>query len=220
MHPLDRHRSQFRRLEVIDDSIEQKSIQSLSRSHDLHKRLMEFMKEGVVVVSTQLNLIYLNHQAKQIYKMLGESLDQSETLTTAIVGISRRFREIQEQKILVAECQLTEDRRIRIRACRLADEWKGVWEGTESDRPDLLIFLEDRSANFKEDLKIEQLKYKLTEREIEIWQLLLQAYSYQEIARSLQISLNTVKFYVKNIYNKKRCSLEEAQVIYLDSQNK
>lgn len=220
MHPLDRHRSQFRRLEVIDDSIEQDSIQSLSRSHDFQKRLMEFMKEGVVVVSTQLNLVYLNQQAKQIYKMLGESLDRSEKLTSAIVDLSRRFREIQEQNISIAECQLTSAQKIRIRACRLPDGWKGALAETPSDYPYLLIFLEDRSAGFQEDLKIEQLKYKLTEREVEIWQLLLQAYSYQEIADSLQISLNTVKFHAKNIYNKKRCSFEEDRVIYLDRHNK
>jgi DNA-directed RNA polymerase specialized sigma24 family protein len=219
MHPLDRHRSQFRRLEVIDDSIEQESIQSLSRSHDFQKQLMEFMKEGVVVVSSQLNLIYLNLQAKQIYTMLGESLDRSEKLTNAIVNISRRFRESQEQNISIVECQLTSAQKIRIRACRLPDEWKGVLVEAPSDYPYLLIFLEDRSAGFQEDLKIEQIKYKLTEREVEIWQLLLQAYSYQEIANSLQISLNTVKFHAKNIYNKKRCSFEEDRVIYLDRQN-
>lgn len=220
MHPLDLHQAQFRRLGIIDDLIEQEIISSLSRSHDFQKQLMEFMKEGIVVVSTQLNLIYLNPQAKQIHKTLFESLDRSEKLIAAIVGISRRFREIQEQKILITECQLTEDRRIRIRACRLPDEWKGVWAGTESDRPFLLIFLEDRSASLQEDLKIEQQKYKLTDREVEIWQLLLQAYSYQEIAKSLQISLNTVKFHAKNIYAKKRCSSEEeAQIMYFARQN-
>jgi DNA-binding CsgD family transcriptional regulator len=219
MHPLDRHRSQFRKLEVIDDSIAQESIQSLSRSYDFQKRLMEFMKEGVVVVSTQLNLIYLNHQARQIYKMLGESLDRSEKLTSAIVDLSRRFRQIHEQKISIAECQLTPAQKIRIRACRLPDELKGFLEGTESDCPYLLIFLEDRSASFQEDLKIEQLKYNLTDREVEIWQLLLQAYSYQEIANSLQISLNTVKFHAKNIYNKKRCTFKETQILYLEQQN-
>lgn len=218
MYPLDRHRSQFRRLGVIDELIEREIIRSLLSSYNFQEHIMEFMKEGIVVVSTQLNIIYLNYKAKQIHKILTESLDCSERFMAAISDLSRQFRDVPEQKISIVDCQLMLGMKIRIRACRLPDRCKDASEETASDCPYLLIFLEDRSASLQEDLKIEQQKYQLTEREVEIWQLLLKAYSYQEIAKVLQISLNTVKFHAKNVYAKRRCYLETAQATCLDRQ--
>lgn len=68
----------------------------------------------------------------------------------------------------------------------------------------MVVFLEDRQETQLEDLRLQKEQYDLTERETEIWMLLQQEYSYQEIARRLQISLNTVKTHVKNIYAKRR----------------
>jgi DNA-binding CsgD family transcriptional regulator len=218
MHPPYQQYSQFRKLGVIDKLIEQEIKRSCSRSTDFQNWLIEFMKEGVVALSTQLNPIYLNSKAEETLKVLRENSDCAEKLLAVITDISHQFNQDidRENRVLIAECQLVEDQLIRIRAYKLPDVWNGDSGETESDRPYLLIFLEDQTANLQEDLKIEQQKYNLTDREVEIWKLLLQAYSYQEIAKSLHISLNTVKFHVKNIYAKKRCSLKEEQVIYFD----
>jgi LuxR family maltose regulon positive regulatory protein len=42
----------------------------------------------------------------------------------------------------------------------------------------------------------------LTEREIEVLQLLAQGLTYQEVAARLIVSVNTVRFHVKSIYGK------------------
>jgi ATP/maltotriose-dependent transcriptional regulator MalT len=68
----------------------------------------------------------------------------------------------------------------------------------------ILLLLEDCNDLLQEELRIERKKYDLTEREAEVWMLLRQEYSYQDIAKMLQISLNTVKTHVKNVYAKKR----------------
>jgi DNA-binding CsgD family transcriptional regulator len=203
---------------MIDELIEQEIKRSFSRSTNFQKWLMEFMKEGVVALSTQLNPIYLNPKAEEILKAPQENSDCAEKLIAVITAISHQFNQDIDQgdRVLIAECQLAEDQRIRLRAYKLPDAWNNNSGETESDHPHLLIFLEDQTANLQEDLRMEQQKYNLTDREVEIWKLLLQAYSYQEIAKSLHISLNTVKFHVKNIYAKKRCSLEEEQIIYFD----
>lgn len=221
MHPRYQQRSRFKKLGVIDQLIEQEIQKSLSSSTDFQKQLMEFMKEGVVILSTQLNLVYLNSKAKQLCEVLWENIDSSGKVPTAIANISYQFSQDldQEDGILITECQLSEEQKIRIRAYKLPDAWNNTLGKTESDRPHLLIFLEDHTANLAEDLRIEQQKYNLTDRELEIWKLLLQAYSYQDIAKLLQISLNTVKFHIKNIYAKKRCAFEEEQIMYFDSQN-
>ena len=43
--------------------------------------------------------------------------------------------------------------------------------------------------------------YDLSEREIEVVELLAEGYSYLEISEKLMISINTVKFHIKNIFN-------------------
>lgn len=71
-------------------------------------------------------------------------------------------------------------------------------------RSRIVVFLENCDEVLQEDLRVQQKKYDLTERESEIWLLLRKEHSYQEIAETLQISLNTVKTHVKNIYAKRR----------------
>ncbi|PZV08819.1 MAG: hypothetical protein DCF22_19610 [Leptolyngbya sp.] len=78
-------------------------------------------------------------------------------------------------------------------------------QATSRDTRSLIaVFLENCDEVLREDLRVQQKKYDLTERESEIWLLLRKEHSYQEIADTLQISLNTVKTHVKNIYAKRR----------------
>ncbi|MEX0270354.1 LuxR C-terminal-related transcriptional regulator [Leptolyngbyaceae cyanobacterium UHCC 1019] len=71
-------------------------------------------------------------------------------------------------------------------------------------RSPIVIFLENCDEVLQQDLRVQRKKYDLTERESEIWLLLRKEHSYQTIAEMLQISLNTVKTHVKNIYAKRR----------------
>jgi ATP/maltotriose-dependent transcriptional regulator MalT len=215
--PYQQH-SQFKKLKVIDKLIEQEITRSLSESIDFQKILMNFMKEGVLILTSQLKLFYLNLKARQICKKIGKNADYSEEVPTVLANLLLQFSQqgIYDNKILITEYQLSAEQNIRIRACKLPENWQNGFREIEDNHPHLLIFLEDLSVNLQEDLKIEQQKYNLTDREVEIWQLLLRAYSYQDIAKLFQISLNTVKFHVKNIYSKKRGFLENEQIIYFD----
>jgi ATP/maltotriose-dependent transcriptional regulator MalT len=215
--PYQQH-SQFKKLKVIDKLIEQEITRSLSESIDFQKILMNFMKEGVLILTSQLKLFHLNLKARQICKKIGKNADYSEEVPTVLANLLLQFSQqgIYDNKILITEYQLSAEQNIRIRACKLPENWQNGFREIEDNHPHLLIFLEDLSVNLQEDLKIEQQKYNLTDREVEIWQLLLRAYSYQDIAKLFQISLNTVKFHVKNIYSKKRGFLENEQIIYFD----
>jgi DNA-binding CsgD family transcriptional regulator len=71
-------------------------------------------------------------------------------------------------------------------------------------RSRIVVFLENCDEILQDDLRVQRKKYDLTERESEVWLLLRKEHSYQEIAEMLQISLNTVKTHVKNIYAKRR----------------
>lgn len=168
--------------------------------------LAESLREGVVVVSRDLKPIYLNQQAAEICQKLSIRNRHFAGLPTVISEICHRLirNGNSPAQPIISECQTVEEQTIRMRA-----SWVSLGSGNgdslaHCDRQYMLIFLENRDRILQEELEFEQQKYQLTDREIEIWSLLRQEHSYQEIAETLHISLNTVKTHVKNIYAKKR----------------
>lgn len=167
--------------------------------------LAESLREGVMVISRHVQPIYMNQQAKEISQKLSVGDRHLTILPLEISEICYRLIRygIGNQQSIVTECFTAEQETIRIRA-----SWVNLGANDPnlpaSETQHILIFLENRCQVLQEDLQFEQQKYQLTDREIEIWSLLRQEYSYQEIAEKLHISLNTVKTHVKNIYAKKR----------------
>ena len=167
--------------------------------------LAESLREGVMVISRHVKPIYMNQQAKEISQDLSVGDRHLSILPLEISEICYRLIKhgVGYQQTIVTECSTAQQQTIRIRA-----SWVNLG-ATDANLPasqnqQILIFLENRHQILQEDLQFEQQKYQLTDREIEIWSLLRQEYSYQEIAEKLHISLNTVKTHVKNIYAKKR----------------
>lgn len=167
--------------------------------------LAESLREGVMVISRHVKPIYMNQQAKEISEKLSIGDRHLSILPLEISEICYRLikQGISYQQTIVTECLTAQQQTIRIRA-----SWVNLG-ATDPNLPAsenqyILLFLENRCQILREDLQFEQQKYQLTDREIEIWSLLRQEYSYQEIAEKLHISLNTVKTHVKNIYAKKR----------------
>ncbi|MGA9381995.1 MAG: helix-turn-helix transcriptional regulator [Phormidium sp.] len=167
--------------------------------------LAESLREGVMVISRHVQPIYMNQQAQEISQKLSVGDRHLTILPLEISEICYRLIRygIGNQQSIVTECFTSEQETIRIRA-----SWVNLGANDPnlpaSETQHILIFLENRYQVLQEDLQFEQQKYQLTDREIEIWSLLRQEYSYQEIAEKLHISLNTVKTHVKNIYAKKR----------------
>jgi DNA-binding CsgD family transcriptional regulator len=175
--------------------------------------LAESLREGLIVISRNMKPLYLNRQAKELCQILAAP-------NRTWVGLPEVISEICHKLIrngnssaqsLVIECQAAGDQTIRLRAC-----WVNSGANDEASVPlhgqYILVFLENRSQILQEELQFEQKKYQFTEREMEIWRLLRQDSSYQEIAEALHISLNTVKTHVKNIYAKKRWNQEREKM--------
>jgi ATP/maltotriose-dependent transcriptional regulator MalT len=170
----------------------------------LQSKLIESVRGGILLISEKPQPIYLNLKAREIYHQLWQGSSQSTQLPPILSDIFHQFVKgfHPEDELLILDYQVSTEQTIRIRACQFIHE-------LDPDQQYILVFLEDRNAVLAEDLKVEQKKYDLTDRESQILHLLLQAYSYQDISETLQISLNTVKFHVKNIYSKKRGCLEQ-----------
>ena len=71
-------------------------------------------------------------------------------------------------------------------------------------QPCLLVTIEDLQQTAVNQVNVDRWKYKLTPREVEVWGLKRQGYSYKAIATTLFVSENTVKKHLKNIQVKRR----------------
>lgn len=176
----------------------------------VHSKLIELFREGVLIVSQKLEPIYLNKKAREICQRLCDSDLSSTQLPLILSHMSYQLLNnfSTETDTMIVDYRVCGEQIIRIRAYQLPYSLEQRLGTLDSECHYILVFLEDRNDTLNEELKINQKKYDLTERETQILDLLSQTYSYQEIASKLQISLNTVKFHVKNINSKKRSQPE------------
>ncbi len=195
--------------------------------NSLFSHLLELLPQGIVIISRSLKAVYWNQTATRICSgLLGTELSASDLPLPISEACHRLLRDkISETASLTMEYQPNEQQPLRITTRWLEN---AVIPGLMSDLyaatngqfgkpntvpaaakaslPFMVVLLENCSQTAQVERQIQQKKYDLTDREAEIWMLLRQEYSYQEIAHMLQISLNTVKTHVKNVYAKRRSS--------------
>lgn len=182
-------------------------------SDALWTRLLESMPEGVIVVAQTLQPVYTSSKAKRLCQQLSSEEGHIASLPDVVIEVCHRLLKAElEHKSLVAEYQGLQGRSVRVRASWLLTS--AIGSGLENDEPCILVLLEDCDEALRESLWIDRQKYDLTDREAEIWMLLRQEYTYQEIADILQISLNTVKTHVKNVYAKRRSVVGQGRIWY------
>lgn len=200
------------------ESIKQTYTYPISEFDTVQNAIIELVKEGVIILSRSLQPIHSNRKAKEICQQLWSNHYPSDKFPPVISELLYWLRKNfgSGREIFVMDYQLDEERIIRIRACPISSDHES--KITSVDRPWLLLFLEDRNAVFQDELQIEQKKYKLTNRELEVLSLLSQSFSYQEIANRLQVSINTVKAHVKKINSKKQNCLNQKIIFKIDKQ--
>ncbi|MGV0027131.1 helix-turn-helix transcriptional regulator [Phormidesmis priestleyi] len=175
--------------------------------------LIESMQDGVLVVAHNLLPVYTNTRAKELCQQMLMPDEETEASLPGVISEAchRLLKDsLVNHEALVVEYQGHQGQTIRLRV-----RWLSLpGDKHVENEPYILVQLENRQTELEEDLQVDRKKYDLTEREAEIWTLLRQEYTYQEIAELLQISLNTVKTHVKNVYAKRRSSLGQRRVWY------
>ncbi|PSB04719.1 helix-turn-helix transcriptional regulator [Merismopedia glauca] len=194
--------------------IKHKPLDSVNHYDILPNNLIGIVQEGVMVVSRNLQPIYLNLKAREICRQIWHGNHNINSLPPIISDIHQSLLSNYnyDDRVFVIDYPVTEKHIIRIRVSYLTVETEDEINSIAGDRPWLLILLADKTAILGEELQMERNKYNLTHREAEISRLLSQSYTYQDIAEKMQVSLNTVKFHVKNIYAKKRICEEPEKV--------
>ncbi|MDB4335098.1 response regulator transcription factor, partial [bacterium] len=59
-----------------------------------------------------------------------------------------------------------------------------------------------KSEQLKQSLKFLKSEFNLTDREVDILQSISEGYSNPEIAKKLFLSVNTIKYHTRNLYQK------------------
>ncbi|NJL39589.1 MAG: helix-turn-helix transcriptional regulator [Leptolyngbyaceae cyanobacterium RM2_2_4] len=175
-------------------------------SSEFWNALVDLLPEGVVVVAPNMRLVHLNLKAKELCQQLTQSDCELTVLPPMLTEICHRLIRkagLGEHPVIL-ESETPTGLRLRIRARWFTPRPDHSKNADWVNRQFILLLLESYDEALQEELWIERRKYDLTEREAEIWLLLRQEYSYQEIAEALRISLNTVKTHIKNVYAKKR----------------
>ncbi|BAU12021.1 ATP-dependent transcriptional regulator [Leptolyngbya sp. NIES-3755] len=163
--------------------------------------LLEAMPLGVLVLASSLSMVYCNEKAKALCDRLR---NEENELPISICQLCQRLIQGESSEPLIMEYQ-EQDLFFRLQA---------RWMNIATPQPLLLVLIEDCHESMRNELAIEQDKYDLTDREAEIWFLLRQKYSYQDISALLNISMNTVKTHVKNIYAKRKSLANDRKIWY------
>lgn len=170
-------------------------------SPTLMQGVLEGLTDGVLILSEQGEWIYHNYYAHCIC----QTLNQGQPLLNQVPEVVWRncqalidSRELYPAQPVVIESEvaLSRSQVYRIRARWLVLE--------DSQRPYLMVVLEDRCQALQNQAMAESILYELTPRQAEVWLLYRAGFSYQQIANELYITLNTVKRHLKDIRLKQK----------------
>ncbi|MDX2242712.1 MAG: helix-turn-helix transcriptional regulator [Leptolyngbyaceae cyanobacterium bins.302] len=197
-------------VEKLRDRLNAHSSHAANDISPMWGQLLEMTPQGIVVFSRSLKPVYWNQKAKNLCQALtGEGVAEGVlplAVSEACYGVMRDNHAIHSS--LVVECPTSTGHLVRVSARMLestdANERESRLPSLTTTPGLIAVFLENCHEVMQQEAKIQQQKYDLTDREAEIWMLLRQELTYQEIAQRLQISLNTVKTHVKNVYAKRR----------------
>jgi DNA-binding CsgD family transcriptional regulator len=161
--------------------------------------ILNSLPNGVLVLSRRLEPLYWTSKARSLCKRLRQNQEPNVVLPIVLAEFCQRFlrEDGRVDQPLLMEYHSEGGDMIRAKV-----QW--IHGESSACQPCLLVLLEDCPATLVEEQNLEQKKYELTDREAEVWILLRQEYSYQEIATLLNISMNTVKTHVKKVYAKRK----------------
>jgi hypothetical protein len=180
-----------------------------TKLNSLLSRVFEILPQGVVVVCSDLKPRYWNSKAQDFCsQQLGISLSDRGLPFPITESCYRLMRESDAVSSIVVEYGAPDGSVMRISVRWLDATMVSLPVDQDSkagaSRSFMVVFLENCDQIMQKEVFLQKKKYDLTDREAEILMLMRKEYTYQEIAQMLQISLNTVKTHVKNVYAKQR----------------
>jgi DNA-binding CsgD family transcriptional regulator len=170
---------------------------------NLLRAVVESWIDGILILTEQGQWVEANGAARTLCKQLSQQQARPSLVPGVIWSICQeliRSRETFPQQPIVLESEiLVEGTTLRVRV-----QWFSL---EETDRPYLMVILEDRHQSNLNRAIAEVDQFHLSPREAEVWLLYRTGYTYKAIAKELFISLDTVKKHLKSIRVKQHRSL-------------
>lgn len=190
---------------LANTAAKQSSLVELDH-HDLFQAAIESLTDGVLILTKGGTQVYANHCARQICAQLNASKAQPNGIPKAVEQVCQtlvnsRSTTLHQAVIVEAEIRARDASRLWVQAS---------WLKRQDNAPYVLVMLKDYQQSLQNLAIAEAANYQLTPREAQIWLLRRIGSTYQEIAKQLYISRETVKKHLQSIYGKQRCwSLDE-----------
>jgi RNA polymerase sigma factor (sigma-70 family) len=170
--------------------------------------VLEGFVDGILVLSEDGTCVHSNQKGQAICRDLGNGARQAQApasgaivLPDCLTAMCRHLiesRDLYPEMLLVLTEELTSQTGHKIRA-RI--QWLDLPSTPSSC---LLISLENKTRSAHASAQLEAIQYNLTPRERAVWILRRANRSYDEIAKELYITVNTVKRHLKSIYAKRK----------------
>ncbi|MGF1516785.1 MAG: helix-turn-helix transcriptional regulator [Nodosilinea sp.] len=162
--------------------------------------VLEGFVDGILVLAEDGTCVHSNQKGRAICRDLGGG-NGANFLPVGIQVMSRHLVESREafpETLLELTQEFTSHSGQQIRA---RVKWLDLPVTAQSY---LLVSLENKTRSAQSTALIEAVQYKLTPRERAVWVLKRANRTYEEIAKELYITVNTVKRHMKSIYVKRK----------------
>ncbi len=161
--------------------------------------VIESLLDGILILTSQGKQIYINDAALHICQRLnpGQATGVPREIWRACEALIESLSLYSNRSVVIeSEIALSKSDLFRIRVRWLPLE--------DAQHPHLVVLMEDCCQSLQSRAIAEIQQYGLTPRQAEVWVLHRIGYSYQDIAKKLYISLNTVKKHIKDIHVKQQ----------------
>ncbi|HSM82015.1 MAG TPA: sigma factor-like helix-turn-helix DNA-binding protein [Nodosilinea sp.] len=175
--------------------------------------VLEGFVDGILVLAEDGTCVHSNQKGRALCRDLGDGSQLAQasyaiTLPDCLQLMGKHLlesRDLYPETLLVLTQEFTSQAGHQIRA---RAQWLDL---PATPNPYLLISLENKTRSAQSSALLEAIQYNLTPRERAVWVLRRANRTYEEIAKELYITVNTVKRHLKSIYAKRK-EVTEAMV--------
>ena len=188
-----------KQMKTITEKLAQFQIAGSKLNHSFLESFLESFSDGVIILSLDGELLHANNSIYKIIETYASLLTQTTLLNEEFAHLLRLIVDNPEcyqqaPGFISSDVKLSRVSILRIRARQFQ---VGAYPS-----PLLWFSIEDQQASLSAQALVEAEKYKLSDREVEVWRLRKAHCTYLEIAGLLFISINTVKKHLSHITSK------------------